>query len=78
MFQNSVWSLTLHYGFKDDPSMIRDGNDIDVKNLNSAFLRRNCLSRDFASLSKDDLHNLLANKDDALKNAFSSSGQSNL
>jgi len=77
MFQNSVWSLTLHYGFKDDPSMIRDGNDIDVENLNGAFSRRNCLSRDFASLAKNDLLDLLANKGDALKIAFSSTDQGN-
>ncbi|XP_059488485.1 uncharacterized protein LOC132204174 isoform X2 [Neocloeon triangulifer] len=54
--------LVFSYDFKDDPGWIRDGNDVDLRNLEESLMnKRKCLYQSLKSKNKRDLFQLLSN-----------------
>ncbi|XP_059489715.1 uncharacterized protein LOC132204878 [Neocloeon triangulifer] len=55
--------LVFSYDFKDDPGWIRDGNDVDLRNLEESFKnKRKCSYQSLKSKNKRDLFQLLSNQ----------------
>ncbi|XP_059473664.1 uncharacterized protein LOC132195582 [Neocloeon triangulifer] len=71
----TAWALVIHYAFKGhENNMERLGNEADVENLRSTFLRRGCLFCEKGSLKKQELQEFF--KDDlALKKFFLESAE---
>ncbi|CAB3382123.1 Hypothetical predicted protein [Cloeon dipterum] len=64
---DNVCVLVIHYDFKNDPKLMRNGDACDVEHLKSAFEEnRNCNFRNFQSPNKTTLLQLLGDQEKLL------------